>query len=144
MRELSIFADESGDKTDHTRYFILTLVIHDQDDPIADKVSVYETSLGRVDLPNIAFHSEPLLNGHREYENLSLGQRKQLLSAFAALVRYLPIRYKMFVYRHNEFEEVTKLAARMKRDISGMFFDHPTAVPFAQFNLTKHRIDDGW
>ena len=88
MREISIFADESGDKTNHNRYFILTLVMHDQDDPIAERVSVYEASLRRMDLPNIPFHSEPLLNGHGEYEYLSMEQRKRLLSSFGALVRY--------------------------------------------------------
>ena len=35
MRELSIFADESGDKTNHDRYFLLTLVVHDQAESIA-------------------------------------------------------------------------------------------------------------
>ena len=91
LREISNFADESGDKTSRNRYFILTLVMHDQDDPIAEMVSVYEASLRRMDLPNRPFHSEPLLNGHGEYEYLSMEQKKRLLSSFGVLVRYLPI-----------------------------------------------------
>lgn len=42
-------------------------------------------------LPNVASHSEPLLNGHGPHECLSLEQRKKMLASFAALVRYLPV-----------------------------------------------------
>ncbi len=124
MREISIFADESGDKTEKTRYFFLTLVFHDQADSIAEQVAVYERSLATADLPNIPFHSEPLLNGHGDYENLEPRQRKKLLSGFGALVRYLPIEYVTFVYKRREFDSPEKLGDRMKRDISGYLTDH--------------------
>ena len=63
-RDLSIFVDESGDCGGKARYYLLTLVIHDQADSISDKAARYEESLLRSDLPNMPFHSEPLLNGH--------------------------------------------------------------------------------
>ena len=68
LLELSIFADESGDKSDHAKYYLLTLVFHNQADSIIDQVMTYERSLADADLPNIAFHSEPLMNGHKDYE----------------------------------------------------------------------------
>lgn len=123
MSELSIFVDESGDKSTHARYFILTLVLHDQDELIARKISIYEQSLIAADMPDIPFHSEPLLNGHGAYEDLTLEQRKKLLASFASLVRHLPIRYKAFIYQRSHFDSIDKLAARMKRDISSMIFD---------------------
>ena len=79
--------------------------------------------LADADLPNIAFHSGPLLNGRKDYEHLESAQRKKLLSAFAALVRYLPIKYKTFVYRRREFDSPKKLGERMKRDVEGMLKD---------------------
>ena len=57
MLELSIFVDESGDKSDHAKYYLLTLVFHNQADSIIDQVMTYERSLADADLPNIAFHS---------------------------------------------------------------------------------------
>lgn len=48
------------------RYHLLTLVFHDQADSIAEAVTGYETKLARADLPNIPFHSEPLMNGHKD------------------------------------------------------------------------------
>lgn len=120
MREISVFADESGDKSDNTRYFLLTLVFHNQADSIAEQVWIYERSLANADLPNVPFHSEPLLNGHGDYAHLLPEQRKKLLSGFGALVRYLPIEYKTFVYRRREFESPEKLEERMRRDVADL------------------------
>ena len=92
-RDLSIFVDESGDRGGKARYYLLTLVIHDQSDSISDKVACYEESLLRYDLPNIPFHSEPLLNCHGPYRGMSLEQRKKMLYSFNVLMQRLPIKY---------------------------------------------------
>ena len=78
-RDSSIFVDESGDRGGKARYYLLTLVIHDQSESIADKIARYEQSLLDSDLPNIPFHSEPLLNGHGPYEGIGLQARKKML-----------------------------------------------------------------
>ena len=88
--ELSIFADESSDRGGSSKYYLLTLVFHDQSKSILDAVGVYENSLREGNLPNIPFHSEPLLNGHGDYENLDIAARKKLLISFGAMVRHLP------------------------------------------------------
>lgn len=141
MPEISVFADESGDKTEKTRYFLLTLVFHDQANSIAEQVAVYERSLANADLPNIPFHSEPLLNGHGEYENLEPEHRKKLLSGFGALIRYLPIKYVTFVYKRREFASPEKLAERMKRDIAGFLRERLTY--FQGFDQVKVYYDNG-
>ena len=79
-KELSIFVDESGDRGGKARYYLLTLVFHDQADSIAEAVTVYEAKLARADLPNIPFHSEPLMKGHKDYEFLGIEQRKAMLA----------------------------------------------------------------
>ena len=55
-----------ADRGDKARYYLLTLVFHDQEDSIAEAVTDYEAKLARGDLPNIPFHSEPLMNGHKD------------------------------------------------------------------------------
>ena len=37
-RDLSIFVDESGDRSGKARYYLFTLVIHDQSESIAEKI----------------------------------------------------------------------------------------------------------
>lgn len=95
-KELSIFVDESGDRSGKARYYLLTLVFHDQADSIAEAVTGYEAKLARADLPNIPFHSEPLMSGHKDYEFLNIEQRKVMLAYFSSFVRKLPISYITF------------------------------------------------
>lgn len=141
MSELSIFVDESGDKTRHAQYFILTLVLHDQNDPIAEDISIYEKTLSDADIPNVPFHSEPLLNGHGDYGNMSLERRKKILTAFGSLVRFLPVKYKSFVYKRSHFDNIEKLASRMRRDVSSMLSDN--LAFFQSFDRVKIYYDNG-
>lgn len=122
-RELGFCADESGGRRGHSKYYLLTLVFHDQGNDILESVGMYEDALRRADLPSIPFHSEPLLNGRGAYENLDIAVRKKLLRSFAAMVRYFPISYRTFSYRRSEYEDPTVLSTRMKQDISGLLFD---------------------
>lgn len=140
-KELSIFVDESGDRGGKSRYYLLTLVFHDQADDIMGEIAEYERRLAIEDLVDIPFHSEPLMNGHKGYENLSVSQRKRLLVHFSALVRRLPISYATFIYRRSEFEDPAKLSARMKRDVSNLLFDR---LEFFQgFSEVKVYYDNG-
>lgn len=45
MRELSIFVDESGSDGLSDRYYLLTVVMHDQLDGIAESIEAYEDAL---------------------------------------------------------------------------------------------------
>lgn len=140
-RDLSVFVDESGDRGGKARYYILTLVVHDQSVRISDKVARYEESLVRSEIPNIPFHSEPLLNGHGPYEGMPIESRKKLLYSFNVLVQRLPITYASFVYRRSEFEDPDTLSARMKRDVSSLIFNHLEF--FQSFDEVKVYYDNG-
>lgn len=86
-------------------------------------------------------HSEPLLNGHKDYQGLSIEQRKKILSCFSTLVRHLPITYQTFVYERHEIPDPAALSARMRRDISNFLFDH--LAYFQSFDDVKVYYDDG-
>lgn len=45
MRELSIFVDESGSDGLSDRHYLLTVVMHDQSESIADSIAAYEGAL---------------------------------------------------------------------------------------------------
>lgn len=140
-KELSIFVDESGDRSGRARYYLITLVFHDQSDGIMGEINRYKMRLAENGLPDVAFRSEPLLNGHKEYGGLTVEQRKKMLVMFSTLVRRLPIRYASFAYRRSEFEDLPKLTTRMKRDISNLLFDHLQL--FQSFDDVKVYYDDG-
>ncbi|WP_302886765.1 DUF3800 domain-containing protein [uncultured Slackia sp.] len=143
-KELSIFVDESGDRGDKARYYLLTLVFHDQADSIAKAVTGYEAKLARADLPSIPFHSEPLMNGQngrKDYEFLNIEQRKVMLAYFSSFVRKLPISYITFVYRRSQFEDPARLMERMGRGISSAMVEHLDF--FQSFDDVKVYYDNG-
>ena len=129
-KELGIFVDESGDRGGKARYYPLVLVFHDQADSIAEAVTGYEAKLARADLPNIPFHSEPLMNGHKDYEFLDIEQRKVMLAYFSS-----------FVYRRSQFEDPARLMERMGRDISSAVVEHLDF--FQSFDDVKVYYDNG-
>lgn len=140
-RELSVFADESGADGLDSKYYLLTLVFHEQDTPLADVLSPYERALADRGLPDIPFHASPLMNGHDHYAGLEAKTRASLLSSFSILFHHLPIQYVTFVYKKREFPNIEVLQARMRRDIVNYLYDH--LLYFQQFDLVKVYYDGG-
>lgn len=141
MKELSIFVDESGEQEGPSRYYLITLVFHEQDASLTDAILHYERSLQYKNLPDIPFHASPLMNGHDDYEHLDLETRKRLLNTFNVFVQNLPITYKTFWYRKSEVNTPMKLEAKMKRDLANYMFDR--LERFQSFDSVKIYYDGG-
>ena len=101
VRELSIFADESGTEADTSGYYLLTLVLHDQSEDVTGPISDYESALRIRGLTDIPMHSSPLLRGNEDYENLDVALRLKYLFAFNAFALRLPIHYRSFVFERK-------------------------------------------
>jgi hypothetical protein len=140
MKELSTFADESGDSSTQSKYYLLTLVFHDQANDITSDIIRHEQALKAAGLPDVPFHMSPLLNGHRDYEHLTLSQRKQLLVRFFTFVKLAPIRYKTFIYQKSEIPP-DKLVVKMKQDLINYLFQN--IEYFQQFGTVKVYYDRG-
>ena len=98
MRELSIFVDESGSDGLSDRHYLLTVVMHDQSESIADSIAAYEGALRAKGLPDIPFHASPLMNGKDQYSGLDLRTRKMMLGSFRVFFRHMPVKYHTFAY----------------------------------------------
>ena len=105
-------------------YYMLTLVLHDQDDDISPFMDAYESRLAFEGLPDIPFHDVDLLHGHERYGGVSVETMKRLLIAFSMFVRTLPVKYKTFSYTTREVPGKDELQARMRRDIVNFIFEH--------------------
>ena len=77
--ELSLFIDESGSDDLRNRYYLLTLVLHEQGEDVFKSIHLYERSLAEKGLPDIPFCASPLLNGQDGYENMGLIDRLSLI-----------------------------------------------------------------
>ena len=141
LRELSLFIDESGSDNLKDRYYLLTLVLHEQDEDVSESIRLYERSLAEKGLPDIPFHASPLLNGHDDYENMDPDDRKRLLSSFRVFFRHMPVRYTCITLKtkeHGDFEGVT---AAMRKRLDDFLFDE--LANLKDFGAVKIYYDDG-
>lgn len=141
MPEISLFADESGESGTESKYYLLTLVLHEQDAAIDAQLGLYERALREKGLPDIPLHTSPLMNGHDDYEGMDIQDRKRLLQTFFTMLQHMPVKYHTFAYKKSEFESDAALIARMKRDVVNLVFDNLAYLQ--RFDKVKVYYDDG-
>ena len=124
MQELGIFVDESGSDGLSDRYYLLTVVMHDQSESITDSIESYEGALRAEGLPDIPFHASPLMNGKDMYSGLDLGTRKVPPGSFRVFFRHAPARCRTFAYATRQFASLERLAGAMRRDLVNFLFDN--------------------
>lgn len=141
MPEMSLFVDESGESGAESKYYLLTLVLHEQDSDIDGQIELYEKALRGKGLPDIPLHTSPLLNGHDDYEGMDIQDRKRLLHSFFTMLQHMPIKYHTFAYKKSGFGSDAELIARMRRDVVNLVFDN---LEYLQgFDKVKVYYDDG-
>lgn len=141
MRELSVFVDESGNSDIGSRYYLVTLVFHDQDENLSPFISVYENSLCIRGLKNIPLHLNPLMRAGNDYTRLTPKTRRSLLFCFSAFANKAPFQYRTFAYEKKQFATSDELFNRMKRDLINFLLDRLEF--FQSFDKVKIYYDDG-
>ena len=141
MRELSIFVDESGSDGLSDRHYLLTVVMHDQSENIANSIAAYEGALRAKGLPDIPFHASPPMNGKDRYSGLDVRTRKMPLGSFRVFFRHMPVRYRTFAYATKQFASLDKLAGAMRRDIVNFLFDN--LAELQSYDMVKVYYDNG-
>lgn len=91
MKELSVFVDESGNYGGQSaKYYLVTLVFHDQSAPVVEIIERYERALRERGLPDIPLHMNPLMHGNESYGAMSTRLRSRLLASFATFYQQMP------------------------------------------------------
>lgn len=141
MPEISLFVDESGESGTESKYYLLTLVFHEQNSSIDKQIELYEHALHDKGLPDIPLHTSPLLNGNDDYEGMDIQDRKRLLQAFFTMLQHMPIMYHTFSYEKSDFKNDAALITRMKKDVVNLIFDNLEYLQ--RFDKVKVYYDDG-
>ena len=83
-KTLSVFVDESG-RFQHpdpdSRFYILGMVLHDQDDSITAQIRDLERAEGEIDIEDHCFHAGPLIRKEKGYEFLNRKFRGRIFSS---------------------------------------------------------------
>ena len=142
MRELSIFVDESGDLGEVSRYYLISLVFHDQADKIDERINRYERALAERGLIDTPFHAGPLLCGHDAYQLIDKESRRHMLTTFRAFTQHLPFSYATLAYEKASCgNDSTALVKRMKRDLIALLSNNLDY--FQQYDCIKIYYDNG-
>lgn len=141
LKELSLFFDESGSDGLDGRYYLLTLVAHEQADDIDEGIKLYCQALSRQNLPDIPFHASPLMNGKDAYRTISLADRKRLFSSFRVFFRHAPVRYHCMSQDMAKVKDREQAGANMRRKLIEFLFDH--LAWFQSFDTVKIYYDNG-
>lgn len=142
MRELSVFVDESGNYGGQSaKYYLVTLVFHDQSASIAEIIERYEHTLRTRGLPDIPLHMNPLMHGKESYGAMDTRLRNRLLASFATFANKCPVTYMTLSYQRNKFKSDAAMFARMRRDLILFLFDRLQS--FQDYSVIKIYYDDG-
>lgn len=128
-----MFIDESGDFGDYDYkgpYYIISMVLHDQDKDLSPLFQQFDHTLTETALKRNFVHMGPLIRREYEYTALSVEERRQIYHRMRTFVDRTDLLYKCFVvekkHLSNNLELNTKLAKQMSEFIKQNFpyFNH--------------------
>lgn len=144
MKELSIFVDESGDFGDyaeHSSYYIISLVMHDQAIQINEDIDTLEQRLTALGYPKHCMHAGPIIRNEQEYRKDTLENRQKLLKVLMAFIRRLDISCKTIAIEKKHIldplEAVSKLSKMLARFIKENY------AFFMGYDVVKVYYDNG-
>ena len=140
-RILSCFHDETGEQDMRAGYYMVAMVIHDQDESLEPYIRQYEDRLRDSGIDDIPFHMVKLLHGHEGYEGVDPADRKKMLVAFNTFVRTLPVSYQVFSYTDFDVKDTEALAKRLESDIESFLKDN--LGKFQEFDEVAIYYDGG-
>ena len=118
---LSCFIDESGDFGPydyHSPFYYVTMVLHDQDDDIGEKIAGMEQRASNLGFPHHAIHTGPLIRRESVYELDRMEDRKHLFNVLYYFTVQLPIRYFAVRVRKSECQDDVQQTAKLSKEIS--------------------------
>lgn len=124
MRELSIFVDESGDfgaYEQHSPFYILSLVFHDQSDDINGHLDkIHAGLLARGLSVDHAVHAGPLIRREQEYRWLDLPARRSLFRLLVDFVHRCDVSHHSWVFSKREMPDTDRLVSLMARELGSL------------------------
>lgn len=144
MKELSIFADESGDLgpySPHSPYYIVTLVLHDQTHDIVPCVERLDSELTSMGLCGHTIHTAPLIRKEEDYANMSPQKRRKIFSLLYHFAMKCDISFTSFCFNKKELDAAATLEGRINRELAS-FLDAHLAF-FQSFDKVILYYDNG-
>ena len=117
---LSVFVDESGNfrfPDSECRFYILTLLFHDQSLDISTEIQRLEKSDEEIGLQGHCFHAGPLIRREKNYSMLSRHLRGRILSRMMAFARRVDFRYHCLTVDKKFIDSKEQIVSSLKSSL---------------------------
>ena len=144
MKELSIFVDESGDFGDyveHSSYYIISMVLHDQENDISADIEMLERHLDEIGYPDHCLHAGPLIRNEHPYRHEGLENRQKLIKTFMAFFRKVDISCLTVSIEKKHIEDAVEAVGKLAKKLSLFIREHYDF--FQSFDVIKIYYDNG-
>ena len=124
---LSCFIDESGDfglYDYRAPYYLVTMVLHDQNKEIQDIIKVMEEHILNYGWKNHAIHVGPLIRRENNYKNHTVDERKHLFNILYYFTIRASISYMTIKVNKSECSGEIELTAKLSKEISKEIQSH--------------------
>lgn len=144
MKELSIFVDESGDLGEYdfrAPYYIISLVLHDQDYNMNSELTILEESLANIGWKNHCIHAGPIIRSEEEYRGYDIADRQKIFKRMISFVRHLDIRFKSIFIEKKNVENSVEAIGRLSKQLA--IFIRENMNFFYEYDVVKVYYDNG-
>lgn len=144
VEELSIFIDESGDfgkYDEHSPYYIVTLVFHEQKYSINERVKKLNLSLDDCELGQHTIHSGPLIRKEKNYSRVNLKERYKIFNKLFYFARTINIKYKNIIVDKKVVNSQLDMSNLISKELSSFIKENLSY--FQKFNNIIIYYDNG-
>lgn len=144
MKELSIFVDESGNFGEydyHSPFYIVSLVLHDQEKNINKDLIVLEEHLSNIGYRNHCVHSGPLIRGEEEYRNESKEVRQKIMRNLKTFSLHVDFNYVTLYIEKKHIISPPEAIGKLSKQLSNIINSHMNL--FTSYDVVKIYYDNG-
>ena len=124
---LSVFIDESGDfgaYDVHTPYYIVAMVLHDQDVDIKEIIRQLDKRMTESGFDIHAIHTGPLIRREAVYSNEIMESRKKLFNILFHFSTQLDFKYICPMIKKSECPDVITMTGKLSKTIKNELIQH--------------------
>ena len=130
--DISVFVDESGtfdSDAQSSRYYLICLVLHDQQNPIVDHVAALEDAFATIGIDrDHCVHAGPLVRRELEYAGMNRDERRRIMANMMAFFRRAPFAYRCFAIDKKFVTVEVAIHDFMLQHIVRFLIDHADAL----------------
>ena len=142
---ISVFVDESGSFDPDrfsSRYYIVCMVLHNQETDISRPLSILEQSLEAMGLSrDHCVHVGPLIRREKEYAQMSRQERRGILDRMMVFLRMCDIEYACFQVDKTHIGNRQEIHDPLLQQIVGFLVRHTD--DFNEYDVLKVYYDNG-